>query len=41
MTIHSRITNAEDAAFDTTMKIVGMVVVLLAIAGMALWYIYS
>ena len=35
------ITDAEDAAFDTTMKIMGVVVVLAAIAGTVLWYIYS
>jgi hypothetical protein len=31
-------TDAEDAAFDTTMKIVGVVVVLVVIAGFAFWY---
>ena len=35
------ITDTEDAAFDATMKIVGMVVGLLVIAGVAFWYIYS
>jgi len=41
MTTHSDhpITNTEDAAFDATMKITGMVIVLFVIAGMALWYI--
>ncbi len=34
-------TDVEDAAFDTTMKIGGMVIVLAAIAGMVLWYFYS
>jgi hypothetical protein len=38
---HHDITDAEDAAFDTTMKIMGVVLVLATIAGMALWYIYS
>jgi hypothetical protein len=43
MTMHSdhRVTDAEDAAFDTTMKIMGVVIVLAVIAGTALWYIYS
>ena len=43
MTMHSdhRVTDAEDAAFDTTMKIMGVVMVLVVIAGMALWYVYS
>jgi hypothetical protein len=43
MTMHRdhNITDPEDAAFDTTMKIMGVVIVLVAIAGMALWYIYS
>jgi hypothetical protein len=43
MTTHSNhpITNAEDAAFDRTMKITGMVIVLLVIAGAALTYFYS
>jgi len=42
MTMHSdhRITDAEDAAFDTTMKIMGVVIMLAVIAGTALWYIY-
>jgi hypothetical protein len=35
------ITDAEDAAFDTTIKITGVVIVLVAIAGMALWFIYA
>jgi len=34
-------TDAEDAAFDTTVKIAGVVIVLGAIAGMALWYSYA
>jgi hypothetical protein len=33
-----RVTDTEDAAFDSTMKIGGIVVVLLAIAGVAFWY---
>ena len=43
MTMHSdhRVTDAEDAAFDTTMKIMGVIIVLAVIAGTALWYIYS
>ena len=43
MTMHGdhHITDAEDAAFDATMKIMGVIVVLAAIAGTALWYIYS
>ena len=42
MTMHSdhRVTDAEDAAFDTTMKIMGVVIMLAVIAGTALWYIY-
>jgi hypothetical protein len=42
MTTHSdqHITDAEDAAVDRILKIVGMVIVL-AIAGVALTYIYS
>ena len=38
---HTSPTDAEDAAFDTTMKIVGVVVVLVVIAGIAFWYFYS
>ena len=39
MTTHSdRITNTEDADFDKTMKITGIVIVLIAIAGAAFWY---
>jgi hypothetical protein len=43
MTMHGdhHIADAEDAAFDATMKIMGAVMVLVVIAGMALWYIYS
>lgn len=43
MTMHNsdhRVTETEDAAFDTTMKIIGIAVVLLVSAGMALWYFY-
>jgi len=43
MTMHGNhhTTDAEDAAFDTTVKIAGVVIVLGAIAGMALWYSYA
>jgi hypothetical protein len=42
MTMHDHnITDTEDAAFDTTMKIMGVVIALVVIAGMASWYIYS
>jgi hypothetical protein len=43
MTMHSdhHITDAEDAAFDATMKIMGVVMVLVVIAGMGLLYVYS
>ena len=43
MTMHGdhHITDAEDAAFDATIKIMGVVMVLVVIAGMAAWYIYS
>jgi hypothetical protein len=43
MTMHSNhhTTDAEDTAFDTTVKIAGVVIVLGAIAGMALWYSYA
>ncbi len=41
MTTHSDhpMTDTENAAFDATMKIAGMVIVLLVIAGMAFWYL--
>ena len=41
MTMHGdhHTTDVEDAAFDATMKIGGVVIGLLVIAGMALWYI--
>jgi hypothetical protein len=32
------VTDTEDAAFDTTMKIGGIVIVLIALAAAALWY---
>ncbi|HTT48378.1 MAG TPA: hypothetical protein VMG39_10310 [Pseudolabrys sp.] len=40
MTMHSdlQVTDSEDIMFDKTMKIGGIIVVLLAIAGAALWY---
>jgi hypothetical protein len=43
MTMHRdhHITDAEDAAFDATMKAVGVVIVLIAIAGMGFWYSYA
>ncbi len=43
MTMHGNhhTTDAEDAAFDTTVKIAGVLIVLGAIAGMALWYSYA
>jgi hypothetical protein len=36
-----RITHTEDAAFDSTMKIAGMVLGLLVIAVVAFWYFHS
>ena len=43
MTMHSdhHVTETEDAAFDRTMKIIGIATVLLVSAGIALWYFYS
>jgi hypothetical protein len=43
MTMHSdhHTTDAEDAAFDATMKAVGVVIVLIAIAGMGFLYSYA
>ena len=43
MTMHSdhHTTDAEGAAFDATMKAVGVVIVLIAIAGMGFWYSYA
>jgi hypothetical protein len=39
MTTHSdRVTSTEDADFDKTMKITGIVIVLIAIVGAAFWY---
>ena len=37
---HHHITDAEDVAFDATMKMVGMGIVLVMIAGMMLGYFY-
>jgi hypothetical protein len=34
-----RVTNAEDAAFDTTMKVAGAFLVLVVIAVAVMWYI--
>jgi hypothetical protein len=43
MTMHGdhHSTDAEDVAFDATMKIGGVVIVLVVIAGLALWYFFS
>jgi hypothetical protein len=43
MTMHRdhHIADAEDAAFDATMKAVGVVIVLIAIAGMGFLYSYA
>jgi hypothetical protein len=43
MTMHGdhHVTDAEDAAFDKTMKIMGSFIGLIVIAGIALWYIYA
>ena len=43
MTMHDdhHVTDTEDAAFDATMKAMGVVIVLVVFAGMGLWYIYS
>ena len=43
MTMHSdhHVTETEDAAFDTSLKIMGIAAVLLVSAGLALWYFYS
>lgn len=38
MTVHNLVTDREDAAFDSTMKIGGIIVVLLAITVAAFWY---
>jgi hypothetical protein len=35
------VTDTEDAAFDTTMKIMGVAIGLVVIAGTALWYVYT
>ena len=41
MTMHSdhRVTDAEDAAFDTTLKIAGAFLVLVVIAAVVFWYL--
>jgi hypothetical protein len=43
MAMHSdhHVTDTEDAAFDATMKIAGMVIGLIVIAVVAFWYISS
>ena len=43
MAMHSdhHVTDVEDAAFDTTMKVGGAIVGLVVIALMAVWYISS
>ena len=42
MVMHTdHLTETEDAAFDSTMKIAGMVLGLLVIAVVAFWYFYS
>ena len=43
MTMHGdhHVTDAEDAAFDATMKIGGTVIGLIIIAGLAFWYLYA
>jgi len=38
MTAHNPVTDREDAAFDSTLKTGGIVIVLLAIAVAAFWY---
>ena len=38
MTMHHSVTDTEDAAFDSTMKISGIVLACVAIAIAALWY---
>ena len=35
------VTDTEDAAFDKTMKIMGMAIVAVAIAGIAFWDLYA
>ena len=42
MTMHGdHVTEVEDAAFDSTMKVVGVIVGLIVIVGGAFWYLYS
>jgi hypothetical protein len=43
MTMHGdhRVADAEDASFDATMKIVGVILGSLVIAGVVVWYIYA
>ena len=43
MTMHNdhHVTESEDAAFDKTLKIIGIASVLLVSAGLALWYFNS
>ena len=43
MTMHNdhHVTESEDAAFDKTLKIIGIATVLIVGAGMALWYFLS
>ena len=43
MTMHSdhHVTETEDAAFDKTMKIIGIAAVLLVGAALAFWYLYA
>ena len=39
MTVHTdHVTHDEDAAYDSTMKIIGIVMMVVAIAAMAFWY---
>lgn len=43
MTMHNdhHVTESEDAAFDQTLKIIGIVTVVIVGAAMAFWYFYS
>ena len=41
MKLHDHITDAEDASFDATMKVMGVVLALGVIAAAAFWYISS
>jgi hypothetical protein len=38
---HDHVTDNEDAAFDTTVKISGSVIAALVIACAAFWYLYA